>query len=64
VLIVAITQAAIRGGRAQVRIEHRMTVADLRAAMTAVCEVEEALIATPRPEAVPDPDRPHKGDGA
>ncbi len=64
VLIVAITQAAIRGGRAQVRIEHRMTVAELRAAMTAVREVEEALIATPRPEAVPDPDRPHKGDGA
>jgi hypothetical protein len=59
VFIVAITQAAIRAGRAPVGIENTLTLAELRAALSAIRDVEAAL-GHPVPEAEDRPatDRP------
>ncbi|SIN82373.1 hypothetical protein [Vannielia litorea] len=43
VLILMVVQAAIRSGREPVAIEDRMTMAELRAALVAAREVEEAM---------------------
>ncbi|WP_040607720.1 hypothetical protein [Oceanicola sp. S124] len=43
VLILAVTQGAIRSGREAVPIEDRMTVSELRAALAAARDVDEAL---------------------
>lgn len=40
VLIVAVAQSAIRSGRSNLRIEHRMTVAEMRAAIVAAREMD------------------------
>lgn len=58
VFILAITHSAIRGGREGAAIEDTLTLAELRAAMTAMRDVEQTLqerdgIDTPRP--VPGP---------
>ncbi|WP_231388676.1 AAA family ATPase [Pseudooceanicola algae] len=44
VLILAVTQSAIRAGRDTAPIEERMTIADLRAALAAARDVDAALI--------------------
>ncbi len=49
VLIVAVTQSAIRSGRSQLGIEHRMTVAEMRAAVAAAREVDEEFDSAHRP---------------
>ena len=57
VLIVAVAQAAIRDGREPARIEDAMTVAELRAAVLALREIEGANPdpARPLPQSVPAP---------
>ena len=52
VFILAITQAAIRSGRERVGMEDTLTLAELRAALVAAREVEEAM--DPRPEPAVD----------
>ncbi|MFY0634697.1 MAG: hypothetical protein JXQ91_12870 [Vannielia sp.] len=63
VLILMVVQAAIRSGREPVAIEDRMTMAELRAALAAARDVEDAM--DPReakqaapPAEMPDEDRP------
>lgn len=66
VFILAITQAAIRGGRDGANVEDTLTLAELRAALAAVRDVETAMRQVPDsapaapPEAAPaqDPDTP------
>ncbi|MEO0502851.1 MAG: hypothetical protein AAFZ14_05960, partial [Pseudomonadota bacterium] len=59
VFILAITQGAIRGGREGAAVEDTMTLAELRAAMVAIRDVEEAMQDMPdsvsAPEARPKP---------
>ena len=57
VFIVAITQAAIRSGRDRVAVEDAMTLAELRAAVSALREMEDTMEGRvpPRPESRPDP---------
>ncbi len=57
VLIVAITQAAIRSGRGRAGIEDTLTMAEFRAALAAVRDVELALQRT-QPDAAQDPAPP------
>ena len=63
VFMMAITQGAIRSGKARIGIEDTLTLAELRAAMHAVREVEEALEREPlapapaSPPGVSEPDR-------
>ncbi|THH35675.1 hypothetical protein E4Z66_11315 [Aliishimia ponticola] len=47
VFILAITQGAIRGGREGTGVEDTMTLAELRAAMSAIRDVEQAMNAMP-----------------
>ncbi|CAM4287716.1 hypothetical protein [Palleronia rufa] len=56
VFILMVTQAAIRASRDRVAIEDRMTVAELRAAMLALREVER----TDPPEPAPPPEPAHE----
>ncbi|WP_299691068.1 hypothetical protein [uncultured Tateyamaria sp.] len=56
VFILAITQGAIRGGREGAGVEDTMTLAELRAAMVAIRDVEQAM--QDMPEAVTPP-APH-----
>ncbi len=49
VFITAITQAAIRGGRGHVGPENTLTMAEFRAALSAIRDVEEALGHEPKP---------------
>ena len=70
VFVLAVTQAAIRSGRDGTGIEETLTLADLKAAMNAVREVETSMGAadaeirrrstgpSPNPEADPEPERP------
>jgi hypothetical protein len=58
VFILMITQAAIRSGRDNVGMEQTMTLAELRAALAAVRDVEQAL-ARDTPNAREQPPRPH-----
>lgn len=64
VLILAITQAAIRAGRGEARMEDTMTVTELRAALAAARDVDEAMgDQSPRrgnpmmPQRTPEPPR-------
>ena len=54
VFIVAITQGAIRGGREGAGVEDTMTLAELRAALSAARDVELALDAMPDAQKVAD----------
>lgn len=54
VFILAITQSAIRGGREGTAIEDTLTLAELRAAMTALRDVETTM-SSPETVAAPDP---------
>ncbi len=68
VFIMAITQAAIRSGRARVGIEDTLTLAELRAAMHAMRDVERSLGHEPlkephsQPEATPKPPAPQSAE--
>lgn len=56
VLILSITQAAIRGGRSELKLEQTMTLADLDAALVAMRRMEAQMQAAreaPRPAAPP-----------
>lgn len=53
VLIIAVTQSAIRAGRDGSTTEDLMTLADLRAAMTALREVEDSQKPQPQPQPQP-----------
>jgi len=53
VFILAITQGAIRGGREGSGVEDTLTLAELRAAMVAIRDVEQAM--QDMPEAMPSP---------
>ncbi|MEO1777675.1 MAG: hypothetical protein AAFU63_02665 [Pseudomonadota bacterium] len=59
VFILAITQGAIRGGREGAGVEDTLTLAELRAAMVAIRDVEQAMQDMPdgvtQPEARPKP---------
>lgn len=63
VFILAITQAAIRSGREGAAVEDTLTLAELRAALAAVRDVEVAMQHMPRDEvdtpAPPDNDKVH-----
>ncbi|SLN67918.1 hypothetical protein ROJ8625_03498 [Roseivivax jejudonensis] len=61
VFILAITQAAIRSGREGAGVEDTLTLAELRAALLAVRDVEGAVSALDRPEAAASQD-PRTGD--
>ncbi|MEJ6398611.1 hypothetical protein [Yoonia sp. 208BN28-4] len=52
VLIIAVTQSAIRAGRDGSTSEDMMTLADLRAAMTALREIEDSQAPQPQPAKV------------
>ena len=54
VFILAITQSAIRSGRERVGMEDTLTLAELRAALVAAREVEEAMDPRPEPDAETD----------
>ena len=59
VLIVAVTQHAIRGGKSQLTIEHPMTVAEMRAAVAAARELDEEFdAAAQRPMPLTEPVKP------
>ncbi len=61
VLMLAVTHAAIRSGRARVGMEDTLTLAELRAALHAVRDVEDSLDRHPHEEApiiTPPPPRP------
>ena len=62
VFILMVTQAAIRASRDRVAIEDRMTVAELRAAMLALREVErtDPPAAAPPPKSAPPPEPAHE----
>lgn len=51
VLILAVTQSAIRSGRARLRIEDTMTIAELRAAIAAAADLEPRTDDAPVPAA-------------
>ncbi|WP_415920002.1 hypothetical protein [Tateyamaria sp. SN6-1] len=53
VFILAITQGAIRSGREGAAVEDTLTLAELRAAMVAIRDVEKAMQVTPAPDAPP-----------
>ena len=53
VFILAITQGAIRSGREGAGVEDTLTLAELRAAMVAIRDVEKAMQDTPAPDAPP-----------
>ncbi|MEP5758373.1 MAG: hypothetical protein ABJ327_03480 [Litoreibacter sp.] len=56
VFIMAVTQAAIRSGKARIGVEDTLTLAELRAALTAIRDVEGALERTsPAPPPAPAP---------
>ena len=55
VFILAITQGAIRGGREGAAVEDTMTLAELRAAMVAIRDVEEAMQDMPDSVSAPEP---------
>ncbi|MBL4915770.1 hypothetical protein [Szabonella alba] len=63
VFMMAITQAAIRSGKSRIGIEDTMTLAELRAAMQAVREVEGALEREPPAAAPSDPPAPDVPEG-
>ncbi len=56
VFIVAITQGAIRQGRGRAGVEDTLTLAEFRASLSAVRDVEIALQRTPPPQAPGKPD--------
>lgn len=56
VFILAITQAAIRGGREGAGVEDTMTLAELRAALAAVRDVETAMNQMPRDDHTTEPE--------
>lgn len=58
VFILAITQGAIRGGREGAGVEDTMTLAELRAAMSAIRDVEQAMNDMPDNVVAPAPERP------
>lgn len=60
VFILAITHAAIRSGKARVGVEDTMTIAELRAALNAVTDMEDALR---RAQPVSSPEVPPEADG-
>lgn len=60
VFILAITHAAIRSGKARVGVEDTMTIAELRAALNAVTDMEDALR---RSQPVSSPEMPPETDG-
>ena len=65
VLILAITQGAIRSGREGAAVEDTLTLAELRAALAAVRDVDAAMQESPahkRPVAgaPPPPEAPHR----
>ncbi len=60
VFILAITHAAIRSGKARVGVEDTMTIAELRAALNAVTDMEDALR---RSQPVSSPEVPPEADG-
>lgn len=62
VLIVAVTQHAIRGGRTGLSIEHTMTVAEMRAAVVAARELDEEFDAAHRPALLTDPVKGRRRD--
>jgi hypothetical protein len=62
VLIVAVTQHAIRGGRTGLSIEHTMTVAEMRAAVAAARELDEEFEAAHRPALLTDPIKGRRRD--
>ena len=62
VLIVAVTQHAIRGGRNGLSIEHTMTVAEMRAAVVAARELDEEFDAAHRPALLTDPVKGRRRD--
>ena len=55
VFILAITQGAIRGGREGAGVEDTMTLAELRAAMVAIRDVEQAMQDMPDTVTAPEP---------
>lgn len=59
VFILAITHAAIRSGKARVGVEDTMTIAELRAALNAVTDMEDALR---RSQPVSSPEVPPEAD--
>ena len=60
VFIVAITQAAIRSGRGRAGVEDTLTMAEFRAALSAVRDVELALSRTSAGTTPPDPEQDKK----
>ena len=64
VFIVAITQAAVRTGRGQATVEDTLTMAEFRAALSAVHDVEVALQRNPDPAPEPPSNiKPFKASG-
>ncbi len=62
VFMVAITQAAIRSGRGRAGVEDTLTMAEFRAALIAIRDVEIALKRT-GPDAQPDAEPPVEAPG-
>ena len=58
VFILAITQAAMRTGREGSTLADTLTLAELRAAVTALKDVEDAMAEPPQPKAQPQPAAP------